>query len=89
MTTVICLVLIGIIAYYIYTKIEDAKTFVHLKTGNVYYILYTGKLKDSTGVWKECIIYQATYDHKIYARESEDFYNKFMNKKLYEREERK
>lgn len=52
--------------------------FKYLKNNTRYRVLEEGKLKcPETGEWVECVFYMSMKDGKVYAREKEDFYEKF------------
>lgn len=60
-------------------SISRSKTYIYPGNRHLYYVIYTGKLKNpSTGDWHEAIIYRGLNDNKIYARDLADFRDKFI-----------
>lgn len=56
-----------------------ARSYVYPKTGTTYYVEGKIKLKNpSTGEWHEAVLYTDKVKKEGYAREYEDFFEKFI-----------
>ena len=76
---VIALLVIALIAV-VFIKEQRNITYVHLKTGNKYFLIEESKMKIPGEGWVDSIIY--SNNKGTFVREKDDFYNNF--KKLSE-----
>lgn len=78
----IFLVICAIIVTKLLIKDIDNRTYVYTKTGESYSPMYWCKLKcPVTGEWYDAVFYKGVKDGKYYAREKNDFFNKFVKLK--------
>lgn len=77
---IIALLVIALIAV-VFLKEQRSITYVHLKTGNKYFLIEESRMKIPGGGWVDSIIYSNNKGY-FFVREKVDFYNKF--KKLSE-----
>lgn len=76
---IIALLVIALIAV-VFIKEQRSITYVHLKTGNKYFLIEESRMKIPGEGWVDSIIY--SNNKGTFVREKTDFYNKF--KKLSE-----
>lgn len=86
MEMIIAVVIVIALAYWfhLFSKLEQKRYKKHIyvfkKTGHYYYVHRCIKVKHpDTGKWFDAIAYTNNNDnHKVYAREEKDFYDKFV-----------
>lgn len=59
-------------------KENRKRIFVYPKNRHEYYVAGVIKMKNQDGTWSDAIVYRDNKDNSIYARNREDFYNKFV-----------
>ncbi len=60
---------------------DGLEVWIHKKYNRRYKIISSNaRLKDSTGVWIDCVIYAPLYENEfeMFAREKESFYKEFV-----------
>lgn len=77
--TLLVLLCILALGYYIAKRARNSYTYVYPKTEHRYLIIRKCKIKSpETGEWHDAFYYRGLDDGKYYAREMSDFTNKFV-----------
>lgn len=83
---IIAIIGLGYLIYYS-NSLEEKNIYIHPKTGHQYKALYRCKVKlTSQSTWVDALIYVGLKDGELYVRERKDFFNKFINLKVYKNE---
>lgn len=86
---IIGLILLACIIYYS-NRLEGNSIYVDPKTEHQYRVLYRCKVKlTSQSTWVDALIYVGLKDGELYVRERKNFFNKFINLKVYKNESKK
>lgn len=60
---------------------DEVEVWIHKKYNRRYRVVsFNARLKDSTGVWIDCVIYAPLYENEfeMFAREKESFFKEFV-----------
>ena len=83
--TLIVLILLIIAIWYLAYLVDMEMTWVYTRTGHKYRILEECLMKcPMTGEWYHAVTYLGLRDGKVYVRERNSFYSKFVKVRDYE-----